>query len=78
MLRPEKVELLPADAVAGVAGTVRELVYVGDFTRYRVAVDGATLTAKVANARGSFRPALDQGVRLLWGLGDECIIPLSA
>jgi putative spermidine/putrescine transport system ATP-binding protein len=77
VLRPEKVELLPADAAVGIPGVVRELVYVGDFTRYRVEIPGATLIAKVANGRGAFRPALDAPVRLLWGPGDECIIPLS-
>jgi spermidine/putrescine ABC transporter ATP-binding subunit len=74
VLRPEKVELRPAGAAAGIAGTVRELVYVGDFTRYRVEIAGATLTAKVPNGRSAFRPAVGTPVRVLWEPGDECII----
>ncbi len=79
MLRPEKVALAPADgddAAKGFAGTVRELVYGGDFTRYRVAVGATTLTAKIANSRAPFRPPVGASVRVLWGPGDECIIPL--
>jgi putative spermidine/putrescine transport system ATP-binding protein len=77
VLRPEKVELQPADAAEGFAGTVRELVYGGDFTRYRVAVGAAILTAKLANRRAPFRPAVGEPVRVVWGAGDECIIPLA-
>ncbi|MBI3514827.1 MAG: ABC transporter ATP-binding protein [Proteobacteria bacterium] len=75
MLRPEKVVLAPESATDGLAGTVSELVYGGDFTRYRVAVGAATLTAKIANSRAPFRPAVGASVRVLWHPGDECIIP---
>jgi putative spermidine/putrescine transport system ATP-binding protein len=77
VLRPEKAELHPDATVEGLPGTVRELVYVGDFTRYRVEIAGATLTAKVANGRAPFRPSVGERVRVLWGPGDECIIPVS-
>jgi spermidine/putrescine ABC transporter ATP-binding subunit len=77
VLRPEKAELHPDDSGDGLSGIVRELVYVGDFTRYRVDVAGAMLTVKVANGRAPFRPGLGDRVRVLWGPGDECIIPVS-
>jgi spermidine/putrescine ABC transporter ATP-binding subunit len=75
VLRPEKLVLEPTSTAEGLAGTVRELVYGGEFTRYRVAVGGALLTAKVANRRAPFRPAVGDLVRVLWHPGDECIIP---
>jgi putative spermidine/putrescine transport system ATP-binding protein len=84
VLRPEKAALVPAaqtDGVpgpdaAGIPGIVHELVYVGEFTRYRVALDGsATLTVKMPNGRAAFRPEIGTRVRVLWQPGDECIIP---
>jgi putative spermidine/putrescine transport system ATP-binding protein len=77
VLRPEKIELRPATSDAGLPGTVRELVYVGEATRYRVAVEGSVLTVKVANSRAAYRPRAGEGVRVLWPAGDECIIPES-
>jgi putative spermidine/putrescine transport system ATP-binding protein len=75
VLRPEKLAVLPADHAEGLAGTVRELVYGGDVTRYRIAVGATVLTAKVANSRAPFRPPVGAAVRALWHPGDECIIP---
>ncbi len=74
VLRPEKLELLPASAPEGLADTVRELIYGGDVTRYRVAVGATVLTAKVANRHAAVRPAIGEPVRVLWHPGDECII----
>ena len=70
-IRPEKLRLLPAGEAAGpgdraVAGTVHEVVYVGDSTRVIVDVpEGATLTALHLND-GSWAPARGETVTLAW------------
>jgi putative spermidine/putrescine transport system ATP-binding protein len=75
-LRPEKIALEAGagardDADDGAAGTVEELTYAGDVTRYRVRVGAAdTLLVKVANRSGAARAAVGDPVRLRWD-GDD-------
>src|SRR5919199_370912 len=38
-VRPEKIRMLPDDGSGGEAGVIRDVVYVGVFTRYHVALD---------------------------------------
>jgi putative spermidine/putrescine transport system ATP-binding protein len=74
-VRPEKIHLNPADAMAeageiDAAGTIREVVYVGPETRYVVALDaGAELIVVQQNLATSSTEALAQEgrpVRLHW------------
>ena len=74
-LRPEKIALekdsTARDDDGGAAGTVEELTYAGDVTRYRVRVGaGDTLLVKVANRSGAARAAVGDPVRLRWH-GDD-------
>jgi spermidine/putrescine ABC transporter ATP-binding subunit len=73
-LRPEKIALetgASAGGDEGAAGTVEELTYAGDVTRYRVRVGARdTLLVKVANRSGAARAAVGERVRLRWD-GDD-------
>jgi len=56
VVRPEKLALVSPASDAAMAGRVREQVYIGDVTRYRVALqDGPTVTIKVQNGSGAVR-----------------------
>ncbi|MGH6886095.1 MAG: ABC transporter ATP-binding protein, partial [Geminicoccales bacterium] len=80
VLRPEKIALAPAEShgARGIAGEVEELIYVGDFTRYRVRGEGGLrFTVKVPNSRRSFRAREGTAVRLSWEPDDACIVPLQ-
>ncbi|HXV23097.1 MAG TPA: ABC transporter ATP-binding protein [Alphaproteobacteria bacterium] len=77
VLRPEKIALLPiANPCRGaVRGTVRELTYVGDFTRYRVELDdGAVITAKRPNSKEVVRAGAGETVQLIWHPEDTCVL----
>ena len=76
VVRPEKLSLRPAgDEGEGPRGRIRELVYVGDFTRYRVELDGGLLlTLKRPNSTRSFRPVGGEAVRLSLDPDDVCIL----
>jgi ABC-type Fe3+/spermidine/putrescine transport system ATPase subunit len=79
VLRPEKIALAPAEShgAGSIAGEVEELIYVGDFTRYRVRGEGGLrFTVKVPNSRRSFRAREGTAVRLSWEPDDACIVPL--
>jgi putative spermidine/putrescine transport system ATP-binding protein len=58
-IRPEKIQLLPPDAVAEpgqrvAAGTIRDVIYLGDITRFIVDLEGGgTLTAVEQNLERS-------------------------
>jgi len=74
-VRPEKIRLAEAAAVAGpdeiaTAGRIREVVYVGPDTRYVVALEaGADLVVTQQNLHTSSSEALDargRSVRLIW------------
>ena len=82
-VRPEK--LVPIDDAAGAAhsgavntckGTVEEAIYVGDTTRYRVALgaDGA-MTVKVPNRVGLRQHAEGESVALAWSPDETRIFP---
>jgi spermidine/putrescine ABC transporter ATP-binding subunit len=82
-VRPEK--LVPVDDPAGAApsgpintcqGTVDEVIYVGDATRYRVALgaDGA-LTVKVPNRLGLRQHAEGEAVALAWSPDETRLFP---
>jgi spermidine/putrescine ABC transporter ATP-binding subunit len=76
IVRPEKFSLMqqsPADK--GVAGRVSEHVYVGDFTRYRVEIQGGlTLTVKVQNNRSAVRAGEGEDVQIFLNPGDARIL----
>ncbi len=56
VLRPEKLSLVGQGQGECIVGRVKEQVYVGDFTRYRVEVQGGlTLAVKVQNGRNAPR-----------------------
>ena len=77
VVRPEKLSLGPAADAGdeGLRGRVTQLVYVGDFTRYRVELDGGlVLTLKRPNSTRSFRPAEGEAVRLFLDPDDVCIL----
>jgi len=82
-VRPEK--LVPVDDAAGAAhigavntckGTVEEAIYVGDTTRYRVALgaDGA-MTVKVPNRVGLRQHAEGEFLALAWSPDETRIFP---
>ena len=79
-LRPEKIvlETKADDGRRGASGTVEELTYAGDVTRYRVRIgDGDTLLVKVANKSGAARPAVSDAVRLVWDENDARVLALD-
>jgi putative spermidine/putrescine transport system ATP-binding protein len=74
-IRPEKIRIAESDVQAGahehhVDGTVAEVIYVGDATRYVVDIDpGGRLVALSQNASTSSSQALEkrgERVRLIW------------
>src|SRR5258707_11906310 len=82
-VRPEK--LVRVEGPVGVAqtgavntckGTVEEAIYVGDATRYRVALgaDGA-VTVKVPNRLGLRQPAEGDAVILAWSPDETRVFP---
>jgi spermidine/putrescine ABC transporter ATP-binding subunit len=78
MVRPEKIALLPAtpDPEGGLAGTVEEVTYVGEFTRYRVRVtDAVGVAVKTPNTQERFRPKPGELVRLRWAAADAYLVP---
>ncbi|HTZ34474.1 MAG TPA: ABC transporter ATP-binding protein [Stellaceae bacterium] len=77
VLRPEKLRLGAPRATADQAlrGRVVELVYVGDVTRYRIAVgDGLCLTVKVQNSGGAPRAAEGEAVDLVYDPADARVV----
>jgi ABC-type Fe3+/spermidine/putrescine transport system ATPase subunit len=76
VIRPEKFSLVqqsPADQ--GVMGRVSEHVYVGDFTRYRVEIQGGlSLTVKVQNNRSAVQAREGEEVRIFLNPGDARIL----
>ena len=76
IVRPEKFSLMqlsPADQ--GVMGLVSEHVYVGDFTRYRVEVQGGlSLTVKVQNSRSAMHAREGEEVQIFLNPGDARIL----
>ena len=78
MVRPEKIALGPggADAADGVSGTVETVVYVGEFTRYRVRVaPGVVFSVKTPNTHAVVRAKPGDPVRLRWAVADACLVP---
>ena len=85
-VRPEKLVPLGESAVAGPGdgvntckGIVEEAIYVGDATRYRVALgaDGA-LTVKVPNRQGLHQHAEGEVLALAWSAGETRLFPRGA
>jgi ABC-type Fe3+/spermidine/putrescine transport system ATPase subunit len=78
MVRPEKITLGSAggDATEGLPGTVEEVVYVGEFTRYRVRVaPEVVLGVKTANTHAVLRVKSGDAVRLRWAVADAYLVP---
>jgi spermidine/putrescine ABC transporter ATP-binding subunit len=78
MVRPEKIAIGPAggDPADGLAGTVEEVVYVGEFTRYRVRVTREVVVGvKTANTHETFRAKPGDPVRLRWAAADAYLVP---
>jgi ABC-type Fe3+/spermidine/putrescine transport system ATPase subunit len=86
MIRPEKIAVTPAGpdarpepAVASLAGQVDDVVYVGEFTRYRVRVaPGVLIAVKSANTHAAWRAKPGDPVRLGWAVADAYLIPTPA
>jgi len=83
MVRPEKITLTPtaadarpAAAVASLAGEVDDVIYVGEFTRYRVRVaPGVVLGVKSPNTHAAWRAKPGDPVRLRWAVTDAYLVP---
>ncbi len=78
MVRPEKIVLGPAGAhpSEGLAGVVEEVVYVGEFTRYRVRVaPDVLINVKAANTHAVSRAKPGDPVRLWWAAADAYLVP---
>ena len=78
MVRPEKIALGPAEreATDGLAGAVEDVVYVGEFTRYRVRVaPDVSIGVKIANTHAVFRAKPGDRVRLRWDVADAYLVP---
>ena len=85
MIRPEKISLAPARADASlepgsatIGGEVDDVVYVGEFTRYRVRVaPGVGLGVKTANTHTAWRAKHGDTVRLRWAVTDAYLVPAA-
>jgi putative spermidine/putrescine transport system ATP-binding protein len=78
MVRPEKIGIEPveSDARDGLTGAVEEVVYVGEFTRYRVRVaPEISVGVKTANTHSVFRAKPGERVRLRWDAADAYLVP---
>jgi putative spermidine/putrescine transport system ATP-binding protein len=81
MVRPEKITIRPAgpERDGGLAGTVEEVTYVGEFTRCRVRVtDDVVVAVKTANTHATYRPKPGDAVRLGWAAADGYLVPRPA
>ena len=75
MVRPEKIAL-GSDATDGLPGTVETVVYVGEFTRYRVRVAPETMiNVKTPNTHAVARAKPGDTVRLRWAAADAYVVP---
>jgi hypothetical protein len=76
-VRPEKIALFPAGAptgpdARGVDGVVREVAYLGMYTRYRVEAEGASYVVVDLNRAVTRTPvAVGTAVRLEWPCAAE-------
>jgi putative spermidine/putrescine transport system ATP-binding protein len=70
-IRPERVVINPEQAEVGVEGCVREIIYLGDHVRVRMAVLGDdNFIVKLGNAAVRNRFAIGETVRLGWAVED--------
>jgi len=75
MVRPEKIAL-GSDAAEGLPGTVETVVYVGEFTRYRVRVaPELMISVKTSNTHAVARAKPGDTVRLRWAAADAYLVP---
>ena len=75
MVRPEKIALGPGEA-EGLPGTVETVVYVGEFTRYRVRVaPEIVIDVKTPNTHAVLRAKPGDSVRLRWAAADAYLVP---
>ena len=76
MVRPEKIMLGTAGhGGRGLDGTVEEVIYVGEFTRYRVRVAPAVvMNVKAANTHAASRAKAGDYVRLRWAAADASFL----
>jgi putative spermidine/putrescine transport system ATP-binding protein len=80
-IRPELIEMLPADApvpdgLRGVEGLLEDVLYHGASSRCHVRVDEATLLAVARTESGGAAPLPQRGsrVRLAWRPGDAVVL----
>ena len=77
-VRPEKIRLLPGDAVEGEPGTIRAAVYLGPVTKFVVSLDGGgELTVVQQNLETSSQDVHEmekKRVRLAWSPDVEFVI----
>jgi putative spermidine/putrescine transport system ATP-binding protein len=78
VVRPEKIAVRADDGPADgdeCRGTVTDVTYVGDVTRYRIALDpDVTVIAKLHNRRGTFRAEHGARVRVGWDPDDARLL----
>ena len=75
MVRPEKIALGPGKA-EGLPGIVETVVYVGEFTRYRVRVaPEVVIGVKIPNTQAVVRAKPGDSVRLHWAAADAYLVP---
>jgi len=81
MLRPERLRVVPREAasakVNSVAGTISEIVYLGQARKLVVRTDGGSLMIALEQlgADRSRMPAIGQPVQVEWDLGDAVVLP---
>ena len=76
MVRPERIDLGPRQPGRGVAATVTDRLFMGELTRYSVALeDGTALDVNQPNTRD--RAEFDRGtkVSLVWNASDAVVVP---
>ncbi len=75
-LRPERVRIGASDGLANrYEGVVREVIYVGENTRYRVQIGAVTvLTAKRPNLADGPRPSIGEHLTIGWQPEDMVVV----
>jgi spermidine/putrescine transport system ATP-binding protein len=75
VVRPEKFSFTAPSSERGLSGRVTQLVYVGDFMRYRIEVlGGLSLTVKVQNHRSAVTPREGEEVQVFLDPRDARIL----
>jgi putative spermidine/putrescine transport system ATP-binding protein len=80
-LRPERILVVPSTEEVGSSphtsawsGNVVEVIYVGDATKYKIAVGEIILTVKRQNDNNAFWPQAGESVSVTWSAGDAKVL----